>query len=596
QDQVGVLVFNTQSEWVLPLQSLPADDVLDGALARIHPVGDTNITQAVREAIDGLRDADARLRHIVLFTDGFTSNTQGFAEVAQEAADAGITLSVVGTGEGAFPELRQMAATGGGRYYPGRDLASIPDIIALEVRFAARPIITEGRFLPTVTGVAPATEDLDVSPPLLGYLATTAKPTAQTLLVIGDERDPLLATWRAGLGTTTAWTSDASPRWSAQWVTWDRFSRFWSDVVKDTFPVEPDPGFALSASATSDGVHVRLETDGLEGAPADVDAVAVITSPGGEREEVQLDRTSLTSFEATAPAGATDAAEGVYAVSARLSQGDEDLYHGTVTAIRAYSPEYGAIEADPELLARAVEAAGGRLDPEPASIFDPVGLSPGVSARELWAWLALLALILLPIDIGLRRLQLERADWARAKAWVRARARGGVRAGRAAAPAQRSAASDALFAAKARARGARPPDQRTAHADQRTGHADQRTGHAEQRIGHAEQRTGDAGQRAGEAPERDRPTGAPPSSSRPPAAAPPGSAAGPPPARGPETSAPGLVPPPPGPPPAPAGETASSSAPDAPADRGMAALRAAKARARAEAERRGRGDERPPGA
>ncbi|MGH8899180.1 MAG: hypothetical protein ACRDZ4_19670 [Egibacteraceae bacterium] len=87
---------------------------------------------------------------------------------------------------------------GAARYYAGRSLSEIPDIVAVELEQAARPIVNEGEFSPTVAGRAPATESLDASPPLAGYLATTAKPTAQTLLRIGAEHDPLLASGRWG--------------------------------------------------------------------------------------------------------------------------------------------------------------------------------------------------------------------------------------------------------------------------------------------------------------------------------------------------------------------------------------------------------------
>ena len=46
-----------------------------------------------------------------------------------------------------------------------------------------------------------------------GYLATSAKGAAQTVLV-SENRDPILATWQYGLGKATAFTSDATGRWA----------------------------------------------------------------------------------------------------------------------------------------------------------------------------------------------------------------------------------------------------------------------------------------------------------------------------------------------------------------------------------------------
>ena len=443
-DQLGVLAFTTQSEWVIPLQNLPSNDVVDEGLARLHPAGNTDIAIGVREAIEGLRDVEARLRHIVLFTDGFMDDTSGLVDVAREAADAGVTLSVVGTGEGSADVLQQMATAGGGRYYPGRDLSSIPTIIALELRMAARPIVNEGTFFPAIMAQAPVTDQLDSSPPLHGYLATTAKPTAQTLLAVGEERDPLLATWRAGLGTAVAWTSDVAPKWSSQWVTWDRYAGFWSDVVKSTFPERRESGIAVDAAAAADGIDISVTL--AEEVPAGATATATLRGPDGRTTQVDLERTAQETFAAST---AVNGGEGVYAVSVAVSDGDEVLHRDTVTATRTYPAEYAGTPADTDRLAALVAEAGGRLNPPPAEAFDAAGLAPGTVPRPLWSWLALLGLVLASVDVGMRRLRLEREDWARARAWIGSR-RG---AGRAAAPAQRDAATDALFAARARARG-----------------------------------------------------------------------------------------------------------------------------------------------
>ena len=446
QDQLGVLAFNTTSNWVIPLQNLPAEAVVDEGLARLNPNGNTDITVGVREAIAGLRDAEARLRHIVLFSDGFMDDTSELLDVAREAANAGITLSVVGTGEGSADILRRMAAIGGGRFYPGRDLSSIPTIIALELRMAARPIVNEGSFFPVVVAQAPATERLDSSPPLAGYLATTAKPTAQTLLAVGEERDPLLASWRAGLGTAVAWTSDVAPKWSAQWVTWERYSSFWADVVKSAFADRRDSAVALDAAATPQGVTVTLAV--ADEVPAGATAEATVTGPDGRRVTTALERTAADTFSGVV----TDAGgEGVYAVSASVTDGGEVLHRDVVTATRSYPAEYAGTAADTPRLRDLAEQTGGRFNPDPTTAFDRAGLAPGSVPQSLWPWLALIGLILAPVDVGLRRLRLERADWARATA----RLRGGGKKGRGVAP--RDAATDALFAARARARGETPP-------------------------------------------------------------------------------------------------------------------------------------------
>ncbi len=411
-DTVGVLAFNAEAKWVLPLQQVPGAGVVDDALSRLHPDGPTDVVNALDEAITAMKDVNARLRHIVLFTDGFSEDPR-MIEASQRAADAGITLSVVATGEGTGEVLERMAEAGGGRFYPGRDLASIPDILVSEVQLVARPIITEGVFTPTLSALDDVVDGLDATPPLLGYLATTEKPTAKTILRIGEQADPLLASWQAGVGTAVAWTSDATARWSQQWVSWDRYAAFWSDVVKSTFPATTSPGYGVDATVGSGGLEV--EVGAADTLPEDATASATVTLPDGRRVEVDLQRTGLDSFAGTVPSGE----EGVHAVTVQVTRGDEVLYRDTTTAIRSYSAEYAPTADDAGLLDAIVATGAGRLDPEPATAFDAAGLTAGTTTTPLWTWLALLALLLLPIDVGLRRLRLEREDLAR---WRRRRA------------------------------------------------------------------------------------------------------------------------------------------------------------------------------
>ena len=118
-DRVGLLAFTSGTRWALPLAEKPAGDAVAAALNTLSPQGDTEISVALREALDALRDAPEDIRHIVLFTDGWGDDAD-LLTVAQDIADAGITLSILGTGEGTGETLRRMASLGGGQFYPGR--------------------------------------------------------------------------------------------------------------------------------------------------------------------------------------------------------------------------------------------------------------------------------------------------------------------------------------------------------------------------------------------------------------------------------------------------------------------------------------------
>ena len=112
--------------------------------------GDTEISNALEVALEELAGAPEQLRHIVLFTDGWDPSDANLLPIAREIADAGVTLSVLGTGEGPGTTLERMAELGGGRYYAGDNLEEIPEIFVQETLTVARNLATEGTFFPVL--------------------------------------------------------------------------------------------------------------------------------------------------------------------------------------------------------------------------------------------------------------------------------------------------------------------------------------------------------------------------------------------------------------------------------------------------------------
>src|SRR5205814_1188075 len=61
----------------------------------------------------------------------------------------------------------------------------------------------------------------------------TLKSTAE-LVLMSHQEDPVLATWRYGLGRSAAFTSDAKAKWGVLWLRWRDFNKFWSQLVRWT--------------------------------------------------------------------------------------------------------------------------------------------------------------------------------------------------------------------------------------------------------------------------------------------------------------------------------------------------------------------------
>ncbi len=415
-DEVGLLAFSGNTKWVIPLAPIPSDSVIQDGVSGLSPFGETKIVPALEAAAEALRASDKELKHIILFTDGFTSelNIEGFSDPsfandrlkieAEKLFAEGITLSVVGTGEGAIPALQEIAAAGGGRFYPGRDLDEIPEIFVKEARLAARSFINEGEFYPSVTSTAAAVRNLASSPALLGYLAGTAKPTADVQLQVGEFADPLLSSWRVGLGSVTAWMSDGGEKWASQWATWDGYTDFWSNLVRDTFPLAGSEGHRVDAKISNETLEITLE--GSEPWPAGSTPVAQIGYPDGTSEQIRLDRKSDFEFAGSVPARQG----GAYAVGVSVENSDGDAVVMSSIASRSFAAEFLPGDADSNLMTNLSASTGGRGQILPNQAFDHAELESGSSEFNLRWWFLGLAALLWPLDVALRRLRLGRSD------------------------------------------------------------------------------------------------------------------------------------------------------------------------------------------
>ncbi len=398
-DEIGVLTMDASDQWAIDLQANPSQETIDDGLSQLRPDGPTTLTSTLVTAAAELRQSNASLKHIILFSDGFTEpgDLQALAVQAGELLDEGITVSVVATGEGAAEDLRPIAEAGGGRFYPGRNLDQIPDLIVQETVAASRSFVNEGEFLPTITSNSAAVAGFDSAPIIDGYIATSAKSLARVDLRIGPDNDPLLASWQTGLGRVTSWTTDGGERWTQRWTGWEGAPNFWAAVVKETFPSASD-GAGLDVSIRGDEMTVRLEAV----SSWDDDAVAKVrvNHPDGEGQEVVLERIDGTTYAATVPVDDT----GVYAIGGSVEVGGDVAWSGVGLSTRSYAAEYAPTDVDVAGLERIAELTGGRVEPAPAAAFDVTGTASGQRRFDLARWLIWFALLAWPLAVAASRL------------------------------------------------------------------------------------------------------------------------------------------------------------------------------------------------
>jgi hypothetical protein len=446
-DTVGVVAFDSTAHWQLPAGLRgPNSDTIRSAVAPIEPEGGTNVHAGLVAAQEALERTDARIKHVILLTDGWSGGGDNL-DVAQQMRAQGITLSVVAAGGGSADYLKQLADAGGGRYYPVQNIEDVPQIFVQETTTAIGNYLIEEPFTPRYAAPSPILEQLDQGlPPLYGYNGTTLKQSATTVLA-GLDDAPVLAQWQYGIGRAAAWTSDLKGKWGKDWVNWPAFPRFAAQLIGWVLPSASGDGVETSIHAEGARTIIDVKLADLEGTPRNgLQLDANVVGGDATAQSAALAQVAPGEYRASIPSPI----QGTYVLQITGKQDGRVVLQSAAGMVVPYSAEYRQGQRNPALLAALARDTGGSALAQPADAFAHT-LAPVYSAREIALPLLLLALLLLPIDIGLRRLMLRREDFEAAMAWLRM-ARLAPRPGQAhqhGAPAEQS---ERLRAAKARAR------------------------------------------------------------------------------------------------------------------------------------------------
>jgi uncharacterized membrane protein len=421
QDYLGVVAFDDRPHWILNLSRLVDPASLENSIAAFQAEGQTNLQAGVQAAYAALQGVDARRKHIILMTDGWV-RTGDLTEIAQEMKEQGITLSVVAAGEGSAEYLAALSQLGGGSFYPATDIFRVPEFFLKETVKSVGEYIVEEPFFPLPSAPGPVLRGLETSalPPLLGYNGTSAKNTARMDLLT-PRGDPLLATWQYGLGRSAAWTSDLKGQWAKEWINWPGFERFAPQLVGWVLPAPKVEGLEAEISLHESQALIKLQAIDSNGQPLNfLKGSATIIDPNLETTQAPLEQVGAGQYQAVARV----IKPGVHLVRLGVNQGDQSLGQVTLGLVVPYSPEYRTSEVNVGLLHQlAGITGGGILNQAPDAFAERETLEFIPKAREVWAPLLLLAALLFPIDVALRRVTISRRELSQARVWLRERLR-----------------------------------------------------------------------------------------------------------------------------------------------------------------------------
>ena len=412
RDQLGVLAFDGELYWVSELQSASNKSAIISDISRIEAGGGTNMYPPMEEAFNVLQAAVAKLKHVIVLTDG-VSAPGDFEGLAQRMASARITCSTVSVGEGSDDSLlERIAEAGQGRFFHANDPQSLPQIFAKETMTASKSALNELPFLPQVVRPTQALADIDFAsaPFLLGYVMTRPKPTSE-LILASEQGDPVLAWWRYGLGTTVAFTSDAHSRWGAEWLSWPGYGKFWAQVIR--YAMRKNDVKGLQWDVTQSGGTATVTVDAIDDSGRFLNQAGTeltILDPGAGSQPLTLAQTAPGRYQASFP---TEKKGAYHLHLVQKTAGGTLLHQQSRGLTVGYPEELRLRSTNKALLQELATATGGRFQPSVAELLAPqvasgsAGDPPLRTASRpvpLWPWLVALAAILFVLDVALRRI------------------------------------------------------------------------------------------------------------------------------------------------------------------------------------------------
>ncbi len=409
-DKIGIFAFDNVTRAVVRLQRAGNRYRIATDIGRLTAGGGTNIYPCLQQAYDALNTAAARVKHVILLSDGKAPRA-GIDGLVHQMRRSGMTVTSVGVGAEVDRSLLEaIADRGGGRSYFTDRPETLPRIFVRETKEVSGESVVEKRFrvrrapgsgrVDMLKGV-----DLPNAPILLGYLPSKVKPGAHEILRTSTNA-PLLVRWRQGLGKVTVWTSDLKNRWAHHWINWPDYAVFARQLIRDL--LQEEIGTRVAVAVHRDRSRLRIAVDAVDEDDQflrDLHGVAKITVPSGDVRRVPLPEVALGRYETSAPLDQVGPYE--VRVELRANKGAKPLAIGEATAVHPYPDEYRIASADSTALPGIVKATGGVSGAVAADWRDNRGKT---WMRWQWRWpdLVKLALLLLLMDVTLRRIRLGR--------------------------------------------------------------------------------------------------------------------------------------------------------------------------------------------
>ncbi len=431
-DRISIVTFGDRAEVLVAPRAGGEPAAILRALATVKADGNTSMFEALSLGYRILLSEGAPVRHLVLVSDGRSTDEGRWKDLIQEMAGQAITLSTVGVGFDLDLRLPRFAEWGKGRWLTANHPHEIPQVVTFDALRVVRERDARGH---DAEQPAPPREEKPPppvpppdrpEPPIPVELALRADPTAprDALAGIGDDAlpnvaeveegtlrfaawvaaragdadTPVLAYWRYGLGTAAAITVDPEAAPSRALREHPEFPRILAQLVRSLLPDAPRETLLLEAAV-----------EGEDGEDAAV--LRLVAEDGLARTDLPMEARWGETFEAGRPVvlarragtyrGSLPPGEGAGKLHVRMGDPQAPMLERSIVLPRSLPRESLARGPDLEALG-AWTGATGPFDLAARELLRP-GTGVTTLPRPAPLPFLLLAAILLPLDAWARR-------------------------------------------------------------------------------------------------------------------------------------------------------------------------------------------------
>ena len=407
-DRVGIIAFDSDFEWFVPITPARARQEIANELAQIREAGGTVLYPALEDVLRVLQQETAARKHVIVLSDGRTEEAD-FQTLVQAMRSANISVSTVSIGRDADRKLmRSIARWGEGRSYYTDDPNAIPRIFTGEMKIVAKELIVEETMQPAAASAHEIVQGIDTAalPVLEGQVLTYPKPGANVILQ--TEQGPLLAAWQYGLGRSVAFTSDLASRWGTAWVRWDQYGQFAAQMVKWAQRRETERRYAAQIERQGEAGIVTVDV--LDAQQRFVNNLSLrlnLLSPSDARRSMALEQIAPGRYQARFSAEEI----GAYYLSVFGAAADEPSRPQVFGFGVPYTDEFRSAGVNLPLLERLASLTGGRglsLEHPPDDLFQVQSAAQASAGIPLWPYGLLAFLGLLLADVAIRKVLMLR--------------------------------------------------------------------------------------------------------------------------------------------------------------------------------------------